>query len=134
MDKQPRGLRFPFDASAEVATESSPNARIIYRVTELSLQGCFLKTTVLFDVQRTVILKIFHAGDFFEAKATVLYVQASGIGLLFQEVKPHFRSVLQDWILKALDDQLNAHSLQSESVARPPATPGTSCLLGPSGM
>lgn len=108
MDKQPRGLRFPFDASAEVATESSPNARIISRVTELSLQGCFLKTTVLFDVKRTVIVKIFHSGEFFETKATVLYVQPTGIGLLFQETRPHFRSVLQNWILKALDEQLAA--------------------------
>jgi hypothetical protein len=111
MDKQPRGLRFPFDASAEVATETTPNARIISRVTELSLQGCFLKTTVLFDVQRTVILKIFHSKDSFEAKATVLYVQPSGIGLHFQEMKPHFRSVLQNWVLKALDDQLAAQGV-----------------------
>jgi hypothetical protein len=73
MSRETRGLRFPFDASAEVATENAPNARIIARVTELSLQGCFVKTTVMFNVHRTVILKIFHSGDFFEANATVLY-------------------------------------------------------------
>jgi hypothetical protein len=70
------GYGFRLTLAAEVATENAPNARIISRVTELSLQGCFLKTPVQFDVQRTVILNISHSGDFFEANATVLYMSS----------------------------------------------------------
>jgi len=35
----------------------------------------------------------------------VLYVKPSGMGLVFREVKPHFRDVLQRWLLTALDNQ-----------------------------
>ncbi len=108
MDKEKRGLRFAFDASAEIAVESTPAAFVPARVTEVSLQGCFLETAASFEMQRPVLVKIFDSGDFFEAKAAVLYVRPSGLGLVFREIKPHFRSVLQKWILKALDNQVDA--------------------------
>ena len=39
MDQERRGLRFPFEASARVAPESSPSASITVSVKELSLHG-----------------------------------------------------------------------------------------------
>ena len=109
MEKEPRGLRLAFDASAEIALESSPTTVAPARVTQLSFQGCFLKTTsTVFEVQREVLLKIYDSGELFECKASVHYVQPSGIGLLFREIKPHFRYVLQNWMLRALDNQLEA--------------------------
>jgi hypothetical protein len=59
-------------------------------------------------MQLPVLLKIHHSGEYFEAEALVLYVKPSGIGLVFRDIKPHFRSVLQKWILSALDGQLGA--------------------------
>jgi hypothetical protein len=105
MDQEHRGLRFAFSASAEIAPESSPTAFVSGRVTELSLRGCFLETSASFELQRPVLLKIFHSGEYFEAPASVLYVKPSGLGLVFREVKPHFRAVLQKWVLAALDKQ-----------------------------
>jgi hypothetical protein len=59
-------------------------------------------------MQRPVLLKIYDSGEYFEAKASVLYVKPSGMGLVFGEIKPHFRAVLQKWVLTALDNQSNA--------------------------
>ncbi len=105
MDQEHRGLRFAFSAAAEIAPESSPSAFVAGRVTELSLLGCFLETSASFEVQHPVLLKIHHSGEYFEARALVLYVKPSGVGLVFREIKPHFRAVLQKWILAALDAQ-----------------------------
>lgn len=108
MDQERRGLRFAFSAGGEVAPESSPAAFAPARVTELSLRGCFLETSASFEMQRPVFLKIYHSGEYFEADASVLYVKPSGMGLLFREIKPHFRAVLQKWVLTALDNQPGA--------------------------
>ncbi len=108
MEQERRGLRFGFSAGAEIAPESSPTVTVPARVTELSLQGCFLETSALYEMQRPVLVKICESGEYFEAKASVLYVRPSGMGLVFLDVKPHFRAVLQNWVLTALDNQPDA--------------------------
>jgi hypothetical protein len=110
VEKERRGLRFAFSASAEIAPASSPTAFVPARVTELSFRGCFLETSASYVLQRPVVVKIYDSGDFFEAEASVLYVKPSGTGLEFRDVKPHYRAVLQKWILAALDKQANAQS------------------------
>ncbi|HZV90113.1 MAG TPA: PilZ domain-containing protein [Candidatus Binatus sp.] len=105
MDKEHRGLRFAFSARAEIAPESSPTAFAPARVTELSLRGCFLETSAAFELQHPVMLKIHHSEEYFEAEASVLYLHPPGIGLVFREIKPHFRDVLQKWVLTALDNE-----------------------------
>jgi hypothetical protein len=108
VDHEHRGLRFAFSASAEIAPEGSPTAFVPARVTELSLRGCFLETSASLEMQHPVLLKIHHSGEDFEAEASVLYVKPSGMGLVFREIKPHFRAILQKWVLTALDHQPNA--------------------------
>ena len=105
MDQEHRGLRFAFSAAAEIAPETSPTAFVSGRVTELSLRGCFLETSATFDGQRPVLLKIHSSGESVEAPASVLYVKPSGVGLVFREIKPQFRAILQKWVLAALDAQ-----------------------------
>jgi hypothetical protein len=105
VDQEKRGLRFAFIADGEIAAESSPAAFVPARVTELSLRGCFLETSTAFELQQPVLIKIHHSGEQFEATASVLYVTESGLGLLFREIKPPFREVLQKWVLTALDHQ-----------------------------
>jgi hypothetical protein len=105
MDQEQRGLRFAFTAGAQIALESMPTAFVPARVTELSLRGCFLESSALFETQSLVLLKIYNSGEYFEAEASVLYVIPSGLGLEFREINPHFRAVLQEWILAALDRQ-----------------------------
>ena len=108
MDREHRGLRFAFSADAEIAPENSPAASFPARVTELSLHGCFVESSASFELHHPVLLRVHHSGENFEASASVLYSQASGMGLVFSEVKPHFREVLQKWILAALDGQPGA--------------------------
>src|SRR5271157_5138805 len=108
MDQEHRGLRFAFSASAEIAPESSPTAVVPARVTELSLRGCFLETSASFEMKRPVLVKIFNSGEYFEAAASVLYLKPSGVGLVYREIKPDFRAVLQKWVLAALDKQSGA--------------------------
>lgn len=108
MDQEHRGLRFAFSASAEIAPEDSPAASVPAQVTELSLRGCFVKTRASFELQCPVLLKVHQSGEDFEASASVLYIKSTGMGLVFREVKPNFREVLQRWVLAALDNQVGA--------------------------
>lgn len=91
---------------AEIAPKGSPKTFVPGRVTELSLQGCFVETSAKLDAQSLVLLKISGLDEPFEAEATVLYVRATGLGLVFREIAPEFRPVLQKWMLKLLDSQL----------------------------
>jgi hypothetical protein len=61
-------------------------------------------------MQCPVLLKIYDSEEYFEAEASVLYVKPSGTGLVFREIKPHFRAVLQKWVLTALNNQPEARS------------------------
>ncbi|HXL23119.1 MAG TPA: PilZ domain-containing protein [Candidatus Dormibacteraeota bacterium] len=108
MDQEPRGLRFAFNADAVISPQNSPDTHTPARVTELSLRGCFLQTAASFAEQQVVLVKIFYLDEFFETEAGVLYVQPRGLGLEFRETKPHFRAVLQKWILAALHSQPDA--------------------------
>ena len=111
MDNYPRGLRFKFGADAEVRVQASPRS-LHGRVTELSLLGCFLEIAGSFGNNERLQVKIFSSGEYFESLADAIYARPSGVGLVFVEMNPHFRGILQKWILSALDRQTE------ESLAR----------------
>ena len=97
-----RGLRFPFDARTEVILENSTD-NLTGRVTELSFRGCFVELASKLTEKQRVLLKIHHSEEFFEAPAEVIYVRPNGAGLVFGDMKPLFRQILQGWILSAMD-------------------------------
>ena len=97
-----RGLRFAFDVRAEVVLEKS-TGHLSGRITELSFRGCFVQLSTPLQEKQRVLLKIHHAEEFFEAPAEVIYVRPDGAGLVFGDMKPVFRQVLQGWILGAMD-------------------------------
>ena len=97
-----RGLRFPFSASAEIIPQGSRQGSPAH-VSELSFRGCFLETCSAMKEHQRMHLKIFFQDQFFETPAEVLYVRPNGLGLVFGETNPHFRHVIQDWILTAMD-------------------------------
>lgn len=103
MQNERRGTpRFSFVASAEYSEENS-EAKMTTRVSELSLYGCYLDTINPLPRGRSVFVKIFAEGQFFEAHATVVYSHENlGMGLTFRDVKPYFMSVLQKWLLEAM--------------------------------
>jgi hypothetical protein len=105
-----RGLRFPFKADAEVVLPNHSD-KIAARVTELSFRGCFLEISAAFQEKQRVRVKILHFDEFFEAPAEVIYVRPTGVGLVFGNMEPPFRRVLQAWILAALDAQAKSKRL-----------------------
>ncbi len=106
MEQDRRGFRFLLNAAAEIAPEGSPSATVSVRATEISLHGCYLETPAPFAELTPVFVKIFHTNEYFEAKATVVYVKAAaGMGLTFRDVKPPCRIILQKWILAALQNR-----------------------------
>jgi PilZ domain len=105
MIREQRGLRLPFSTDAEVIPENSREG-IPARVKELSLRGCFLEMSSSLKEHQRLRVKMSHSGHSFEASAEVLYVRPTGVGILFDDLKPHSRSVLQAWVLAALDTQV----------------------------
>jgi hypothetical protein len=101
-DERRRTPRFPFVASAEYI-EATADAKLSATVSELSLYGCYLDTINPLPMGRSVTVKIYADGGFFEAQATVAYSHPNlGMGLTFRDVKPYFMSTLQKWILLAM--------------------------------
>ena len=97
-----RGLRYSFNAAAEILLDHAPEPAPA-RVTELSFRGCFVETSAALQQGQPLRIKFSHSGEHFEASAHVLYVRPNGAGLAFTEIPPQFRTVLQDWILAAMD-------------------------------
>jgi hypothetical protein len=114
-----RTPRFPFSASAEVASDDSVE---VTRVTELSRHGCYLETTKHRTAGTRVTVKIMNKDQIFKATATVLYSRPTmGMAVAFREVKPLFLSMLKDWLQESLNQQNQKPSIdnlkQGKSIA-----------------
>jgi hypothetical protein len=98
---QRRTPRYPFVAPAAVLPETG--TPVGGNIKELSLYGCYLDTASPLPPRSRVVVKIFVPGEYFEANATVAYATpALGMGLVFRDVKSHFRTVLRKWLLMAM--------------------------------
>jgi hypothetical protein len=97
-----RTPRYPFTGSIEMQQESSEDKRTA-KVSELSLNGCFVQMKEPYPVGTLLNVRLFTQTEFFEGRANVVYVNpAQGIGLRFRETKPFFVGVLRRWILSAM--------------------------------
>ena len=97
-----RAPRYPFAASAEVV-EASSGTKTTMKISELSLNGCYVETPNPMEEGAAVVIKAFKDSVFFEAPARVIFSKANhGMGLMFHDVKPYFAQVLQKWILAAM--------------------------------
>jgi hypothetical protein len=111
-----RTPRFPFLASAEVASDDSVE---VTRVTELSRHGCYLETTKHRTAGTRVTVKITSKDEIFEATATVLYSRPMmGMAVAFREVKPLFRSMLKDWLQESVNQQNQKPSIDNLKLSR----------------
>ena len=107
MVEQERRLnpRYSFIASGEVIVEKSAIA-IPARISELSLQGCYLDMVNPFPMRTVVLVKISSKSESFEAKGRIVYVHPGiGEGVIFFDVSPQSQSVLQRWLAQAEKDQ-----------------------------
>jgi hypothetical protein len=93
-----RAPRFSFIASAEVLAERA-GTRLAARISDISATGCYVDTINPLEGGTTVCLKILTETHIFEAPATVVYSHTHlGMGLMFGEVLPNSRDVLQNWL------------------------------------
>lgn len=95
-----RTPRYPFVATAEVINPGA-TAGVSARVTELSLNGCFIEMPNPPSKGATLVTKIYSEGKFFEAPGTVVYSMPNGFGVSFHEVRPQFVHVLKQWLIAA---------------------------------
>jgi hypothetical protein len=100
-DERRRTPRYPFAASVEVLETGAPDATTA-RVTELSLYGCYVETANPLAKGVHATLKVYVENKYFESQATVLYSQPNiGMGVGFQNVNPHYLTVLRRWLIEA---------------------------------
>ena len=97
-----RTPRYPFKGSIEMREGTSEDKRTA-RVSELSLNGCFVNTESLYPMGTTLAVKVFTETEFFEGQASVIYTRENrGMGLMFKETKPYYLMVLRKWLLAAM--------------------------------
>lgn len=101
--------RYPFIASAELLEENS-GARMSSRISDLSLNGCYVDTINPLPDGTLVHLRIFTETHSFEAPATVIHSQAFlGMGVKFREVQPKFEQILRLWLFEEPQKANEAH-------------------------
>ena len=102
--------RYPFIASAELLEENS-GARMNSRISDLSLNGCYVDTINPLPDGTLVHLRIFAETHAFEAPARVIHSQAFlGMGVKFREVRPESAEVLRLWLPEAAEQAKEAHA------------------------
>jgi hypothetical protein len=102
--EQRRTPRYTFIASAELIEEKT-DVRIATRVSELSLNGCYLDMMNPFPQDTLVLVKVFAGDELFQAKSKIIYVQPNlGAGVAFLQIEPQHLAVLQHWLDQAEKD------------------------------
>lgn len=93
-----RSRRYPFAAKAEITAENL-GAFATANVSELSLRGCRLDIKNPFPLNIPMTVRISVAGEHFESKAKILYLQPGiGAGVSFLTIEPQSRAVLRRWL------------------------------------
>ena len=76
--------------------------RMVSRVSELSLNGCYLDMMNPFPAGTMVTLRIVAGEETFETHAKIIYSTPNiGAGVLFLGVDPKYQPVLRRWLESA---------------------------------
>jgi hypothetical protein len=90
--------RYNFGAIAEVIDLDQPDA-LVSLTRDLSLSGCFVKTTTPYPEGTRVRVRIIHSGGEFVAVGNVTAnVTATGMGIAFTEIEPGDQAILERWL------------------------------------
>ncbi len=96
-----RTPRYVFFASAELLEEKS-EVRVASRVSELSLNGCYLDMMNPFPKDTLVLVRIWSDEKVFQTKGKIIYSQPNmGAGVVFLDVEPMYLPTLQRWLAVA---------------------------------
>ena len=99
MEAERRGAtRYNFGAIAEVI-DLDRTHEVVSLTRDLSLSGCFVKTTLPFREGTRVRVRIAHSGAEFVATGNVTAnVTATGMGIAFTQIEPIDRAILEGWL------------------------------------
>jgi hypothetical protein len=90
--------RYNFGAIAEVIDLGGRDA-LVSLTRDLSLSGCFVKTTAPYAQGTAVRVRIVHSGAEFTADGNVTAnVTATGMGIVFTQIHPNDRETLERWL------------------------------------
>lgn len=90
--------RYYFGAIAEVIDLDKPG-ELVSVTRDLSLSGCFVKTTTPFPQGTRVRVRITHSGAEFAAIGNVTAnVTPTGMGIAFTQIEPNDRAILGGWL------------------------------------
>src|SRR6516164_7858134 len=93
-----RTPRISFIAHAELREDAS-QVRVVSRVSELSLGGCYLDMMNPFPPGTMVTLRITAGEETFETRGKIIYTQPNiGAGVAFLDVDPKYQAVLRHWL------------------------------------
>src|SRR5438445_1231401 len=99
MHRERRGtMRYNFGAVAEIIDIDQPD-ELVSVTRDLSLSGCFVKTTTPFTKGIRVRVRITHSGKEVTAIGYVTAkVTPTGMGISFNQIKPNNRAILERWL------------------------------------
>jgi hypothetical protein len=101
-EERRRTPRYPFAGAIEMRHATSED-KITAKVSQLSMNGCYVETVNPYPVGTPLGVKVFTKTEFFEGQASVIYVEENtGMGLMFRETKPYYIAVLRKWLLAAM--------------------------------
>jgi PilZ domain len=99
--------RYPFSAMAEIVDEAE-NARTSSRVSDLSLNGCYVEMNNPFPEGTNVMIEISTETESLETHAIVAHIEPKrGMGLTFGEMPKSLANVLNRWLVQARENKPN---------------------------
>ena len=96
-----RFTRYPLIAHIELLEESTAT-RLKSRVSDISMEGCYLDMVNPLPSGTLVRLTITSGESRFEARGRIVYtLQHMGAGVCFEEITPESIPVLKGWLAEA---------------------------------
>ena len=90
-------VRYPFSVTAEIL-ELETGTRLGGVTSDLSVRGCFVRTTSLLEVRARVRLTLARKKQKVEILATIRRAAQTGLGLEFLDLDPVANAILLSWI------------------------------------
>jgi len=90
-------VRYPFSVTAEIL-ELETGTRLGGVTSDLSVRGCFVRTTSLLEVRARVRLTLARKKQKVEILATIRRAAQTGMGLEFVDIDPVSNEILLSWI------------------------------------
>lgn len=90
-------VRYPFSVTAEIL-ELETGTRLGGVTSDLSLRGCFVRTTSILEVRARVRLTLARKKQKVEIFAAIRRAAQTGMGLEFLDIDPVSNAILRSWI------------------------------------